>query len=54
MTMGVRMIKEKRHPEDMIDLRIVPFSIVATKTVKNICKIPLDHHAIVVDMGEEE
>jgi hypothetical protein len=47
-------IKEKRHPDGMIDLAIVPFSAVAKKTVKKLYKIPLDHHVLVVDMGEQE
>lgn len=47
-------IKEKRHPKGMIDLTIVPQSSVATNTIKKLCKIPLDHHALVVDMGEKE
>lgn len=46
-------IKVKRHPEGMIDLRIVPFSTVAGKTIKKLCRIPLDHYVLVVDMGEQ-
>jgi hypothetical protein len=48
------MIKETRHPNGMIDLTIVPFSRVATKTIKKMCGIPLNHHVLVVDMGETE
>ena len=46
-------IKETRHPAGMIDLTIVPFSCVASNTVKKLCKIPLDHHVLVVDMGDK-
>jgi len=45
-------IKETRHPDNMIDLSIVPFSSVASNTTKKMYKIPLDHHVLVVDLGE--
>jgi hypothetical protein len=47
-------IKETRHPPGMIDLRIVPFSTIATKPIKKYYKIPNNHYVIVVDMGEEQ
>jgi hypothetical protein len=48
------VIKEKRHPDGMIDLRIVPFSRVATNTIKKMYDIPKNHYALVVDLGEDE
>lgn len=47
-------IKEKRHQAGTINLSIVPFSTVANNTVKKMYKIPLDHHVLIVDMGECE
>jgi len=47
-------LKEKRHPAGMIDLSIVPFSTTTTKTIKKMCKIPENHHVLVVDMGETD
>lgn len=47
-------IKEKRHPDGMIDLSIVPCSVVATDTVKKLAGIPVNHHVLVVDLGEVE
>lgn len=48
----IMAIKETRHPKGMIDLTIVPFSSVATNTTKKQYKIPLNHHVLVVDLGE--
>jgi len=59
-------IKETRHPEGCIDLRIVPFSIsVEGKLLDAVNKyllkefgseylIPTNHHVLIVDMGEIE
>jgi hypothetical protein len=47
-------IKEKRHPKGMIDMRLVQFSVIATDAIKEQYKIPLDHHVLVVDLGECE
>lgn len=47
-------IKEKKHPKGMIDMTIVPFSTVANMTTKQYYKIPLNHHVLVIDMGEIE
>lgn len=59
-------IKETRHPEGCIDLRIVPFSMkIDKKLLEKINKditekygkeyiIPLDHHVLLVDMGESK
>lgn len=47
-------IKEKRHPDGMINLGIVPFSTIATESIKKYYKIPSNHHVLVVDMGEIE
>lgn len=47
-------IKEKRHKAGTIDLSIVPFSSVADSKDKKKYKIPLDHHVLIVDMGECE
>ena len=47
-------IKEKRHPDGMINLGIVPFSTIATESIKKYYKIPSNHHVLVVDMGETE
>jgi hypothetical protein len=41
----------KKHPKGMIDLTIVPYCEVATDNVKKYCKIPLNHHVLIVDMG---
>lgn len=45
-------IKEKRHPEGMIDLTIVPFSTVAGPAIKNMLRLPERHHVLVVDLGD--
>jgi hypothetical protein len=47
-------IKEKRHPPAMIDMTIVPMSVIATEETKRAYGIPIDHHVLVVDLGEEE
>ncbi len=59
-------IKETRHPEGMIDLRIVPFSIkvsgklldaVNQRLIKEYGSeylIPANHHVLIVDMGEDD
>lgn len=47
-------IKEKRHPTGMIDLRIVPYSVVMSDKEKDQFNIPRNHHTIVVDLGEVE
>ena len=59
-------IKETRHPEGMIDLRIVPFSMkIYGKQLDAInkylieeygkeYKIPANHHVLIVDMGETD
>ena len=47
-------IKETRHPSGMIDLSIVPYSRVATATIKRMCGIPMNHHVLIVDMGEDD
>ncbi len=46
-------IKETRHPPGMIDLMIVPYTWVATDTIKRMFGIPLNHHVLIVDMGED-
>jgi hypothetical protein len=47
-------IKEKRHPEGMIDLSIVPMSMVAGAPIKKMCGIHKNHHVLIVDLGEME
>lgn len=59
-------IKETRHPEGMIDLRIVPCSLKASGKLldainQQIIKeygseylLPANHHIIIVDMGEDD
>jgi len=48
------MIKEKKHPYGMIDMTIVPFSAVVSNHVKIMYDIPINHHVLIIDMGEEE
>jgi hypothetical protein len=47
-------IKEKGHPSGMINMTLVPFSTVATNTIKKYYDIPRNHHVLVIDMGEED
>jgi len=47
-------IKEKRHPDGMIDMRIVPFSAVADESVKTRYGIKHNHYVLVVDLGDYE
>ena len=59
-------IKEKRHPEGMIDLKIVPFSMVVEGKMLDIINKQIikefgsdyllypKHHILLVDLGEKE
>lgn len=56
------MIKETRHPKGMINMEIVPFSMVVDEPVRlfinqyikgeGLGTLKKNHHILIIDMGE--